>query len=55
MKELVSLATNMENRQFIFITPQDLKSLTKTAILQVYTMEAPIRGQQTLHEAFGRS
>jgi chromosome segregation ATPase len=52
MKELVDMAKKMENRQFIFITPQDLSSLPQSDILKIFKMNPPIRGQRTLEEAF---
>ena len=40
----------MPNRQFVFITPQDLSSLPVSDHLRVFKLNAPIRGQQTLGE-----
>ena len=48
MQELVDIARGMANRQFIFITPQDLSSLPQSDILRVFKLNPPLRGQQTL-------
>ena len=48
MQELVDMAREMPNRQFVFITPQDLSSLPQSNHLKVFKLNAPIRGQQTL-------
>ena len=48
MQELVDMAKEMPNRQFVFITPQDLSSLPQSNHLKVFKLNAPIRGQQTL-------
>ena len=48
MQELVDMAREMPNRQFVFITPQDLSSLPVSDHLRVFKLNAPIRGQQTL-------
>ena len=48
MQELVDMAREMPNRQFVFITPQDLSSLPQSNPLKVFKLNAPIRGQQTL-------
>jgi len=41
---LVSTATQMQHRQFIFITPQDLSQLTPTPHLKIIKMRPPDRG-----------
>jgi hypothetical protein len=48
MQELVDMAREMPNRQFVFITPQDLSSLPQSNHLKVFKLNPPIRGQQTL-------
>ena len=48
VQELVDMAREMPNRQFVFITPQDLSSLPQSNHLKVFKLNAPIRGQQTL-------
>ena len=52
MRELVDMAKNMQDRQFIFITPQDLSSLPASSLIKVIKMYAPKRGQQTIEGAF---
>uniref|UniRef100_A0A7S1GII4 RecF/RecN/SMC N-terminal domain-containing protein n=1 Tax=Cyclophora tenuis TaxID=216820 RepID=A0A7S1GII4_CYCTE len=55
LRNLIEVAKHMENRQFIFITPQDLSSLTPDPKLKIHFMKAPERNasveattQQTL-------
>ena len=48
MQELVDMAREMPNRQFVFITPQDLSSLPQSNHPKVFKLNPPIRGQQTL-------
>ena len=43
MQELVDMAREMPNRQFVFITPQDLSSLPVSDHLRVFKLNAPIR------------
>ena len=50
MQELVEMATRMDNRQFIFITPQDLSSLPRSPIIKIIKMQRPERGQATLDD-----
>mmetsp|Transcript_10543 Transcript_10543/g.32464 ORF Transcript_10543/g.32464 Transcript_10543/m.32464 type:complete len:1185 (-) Transcript_10543:68-3622(-) len=52
MRELVDMAKEMKDRQFIFITPQDLSSLPASSLIKVIKMRAPMRGQQTIEGAF---
>lgn len=55
MDTMVSVAKDMEHRQFIFITPQDLSSLKTDPMLKIFHLKAPARNslvgvptQQTL-------
>lgn len=55
MKTLVEVAKEMEHRQFIFITPQDVSNLKTDPKLKIFKMKAPARSsivggpqQQTL-------
>lgn len=55
LENLITLAKSMENRQFIFITPQDLSSIKTDPQLKIFHLKAPIRSnlvgvaaQQTL-------
>jgi len=52
MRELVEMANQHQDRQFIFITPQDLSSLQMSNILKIFKLYPPIRGQQTIVDAF---
>jgi len=45
---LVDTSLQLEHRQFIYITPQDLSSLTPHRRLKLIKMAPPERGQQTL-------
>jgi len=49
MKELVEMAKTKADKQFIFITPQDLSSLPQSDILKIFKLHPPLRGQQTLN------
>jgi chromosome segregation ATPase len=55
LETLVFIAKKMEHRQFIFITPQDLSSITPDDKLKIFKMKPPARkdtvgglAQQTL-------
>jgi len=45
LKTMVKIAKEMEHRQFIFITPQDLSSLTEDKMLKIIKLKAPVRSQ----------
>lgn len=55
MRELIDMANQNSNRQFIFITPQDLSSLQPSNVLKIFKLNPPIRGQQTLADAFANN
>lgn len=55
LRELIEMANQHQNRQFIFITPHDLSSLQPSNILRVFKLHPPIRGQQTLVDAFANA
>jgi len=40
---MIQAAKTMEHRQFIFITPQDLSSLTPDRMLKIVQMKTPAR------------
>jgi chromosome segregation ATPase len=44
LEQLVSTAQALSHRQFIFITPQDLSTLTPTNTLKIIKMRPPERG-----------
>ena len=55
LENLISTAKAMENRQFIFITPQDLSNVPTDPRLKIFCMKPPVRSntvggaaQQTL-------
>ena len=45
MKSLVTVAKEMEHRQFIFITPQDVSSLKTDPKLRVFKLKPPARSK----------
>lgn len=45
MKTLVEVAKEMDHRQFIFITPQDVSSLQTDNKLRIFKMKAPARSK----------
>eukprot|EP00581_Thalassiosira_minuscula_P008708 CAMPEP_0183707658 /NCGR_PEP_ID=MMETSP0737-20130205/4176_1 /TAXON_ID=385413 /ORGANISM="Thalassiosira miniscula, Strain CCMP1093" /LENGTH=1232 /DNA_ID=CAMNT_0025935381 /DNA_START=12 /DNA_END=3710 /DNA_ORIENTATION=- len=56
MKQLVTVAQEMEHRQFIFITPQDVSNIPTSNRLRIHKMKPPVRSktvggaqQQTLN------
>ena len=56
MQNLVKVAMEMEHRQFIFITPQDVSSLETSPQLRIFKLKPPARSaavggaqQQTLN------
>lgn len=54
LQTMINVAKEMEHRQFIFITPQDLSSIKTDSKLKIFQMKNPKRGniggaqQQTL-------
>eukprot|EP00611_Tribonema_gayanum_P020504 TRINITY_DN3754_c0_g3_i3.p1 TRINITY_DN3754_c0_g3~~TRINITY_DN3754_c0_g3_i3.p1 ORF type:complete len:1163 (-),score=551.53 TRINITY_DN3754_c0_g3_i3:437-3868(-) len=52
MRQLVKHARENPGRQFIFITPQDLRGLEAGDDLRIFKMQSPREGQVTLDEAF---
>ena len=46
IQTLIHIAKQMEHRQFIFITPQDLSSVTPEEKVKIFKMRAPERNQQ---------
>jgi len=46
IQTLIFVAKKMVNRQFIFITPQDLSSVTPDRMLKVFKLKPPERGAQ---------
>ena len=48
MDTLVEIALTMEHRQFIFITPQDVSSLTPSPKLKIHKMKPPKRGSASV-------
>ena len=54
LQTMINVAKEMEHRQFIFITPQDLSSIQTDSKLKIFQMKNPKRGnvggaqQQTL-------
>lgn len=43
MKSMIAMAKRLENRQFIFITPQDLSSLKTDDKFRIYKLNPPVR------------
>lgn len=43
LKTMIEVATSFENRQFIFITPQDLSNIKTTPKLRMFHLEPPKR------------
>jgi chromosome segregation ATPase len=46
MNCLIHTARNMEHRQFIFITPQDLSSITVSDFVRIHRLQNPVRDTQ---------
>eukprot|EP00752_Nemacystus_decipiens_P012922 g11436.t1 len=56
IKQVIEFAASQKIRQFIFITPQDLSSVTASETCRVIRMQPPRKGdhtQTTLEESFG--
>ena len=43
MQQMLYMAKKLENRQFIFITPQDLSSVKFDDKLKIYKLQPPVR------------
>ncbi|CAM9449347.1 unnamed protein product [Discosporangium mesarthrocarpum] len=47
IREMISFANNHRERQFIFITPQDLSTVTPTENIRIHKMAPPRDANQT--------
>mmetsp|Transcript_4828 Transcript_4828/g.6226 ORF Transcript_4828/g.6226 Transcript_4828/m.6226 type:complete len:206 (-) Transcript_4828:305-922(-) len=53
MEQLIEIANTMLDKQFIFITPQDLGSLSRTSNLKIIRLQRPhSSGQQRIQPSF---
>ena len=46
LKTLIEISTEMEHRQFIFITPQDLTSIKTNPKVRIFKLKPPARSQK---------